>query len=100
MTPDGQVNITGLSTGDAWTALLDAPNLQVLTDGEYRQDFVERLVDELTARVLYGPFAPTFDRRFELRRVRAAQMTAEARATLEHGNAVRSFGPTQPSSGT
>jgi uncharacterized protein len=92
MTTGGQINISGLSMADAWTALLGAGSLHVMTNGEYRQDFVERLATELTERVLYGSFAPTFDQRFELRRVRSARMDEGARAALEHGNAARLFG--------
>jgi uncharacterized protein len=92
MTTGGQINISGLSMADAWTALQGAPNLHVLTNGEYRQDFVERLAGDLPDQVLFGSFAPVFDQRFELRRVRAARMEAEARDAVERGNAARLFG--------
>jgi uncharacterized protein len=100
MTTGGQINISGLSMADAWTALLEVGNLHVMTNGEYRQDFVERLSAELGTRVLYGSFAPTFDQRFEMRRVRSARMDAVARTALEQGNAVRLFGLAQPSGGS
>lgn len=93
MTTGGQINISGLSMIDAWTALNRCGNLYVMTNGEYRQDFIERLATGFDFyRVLYGSFAPMFDLRFEHRRVQSARMPDEARAAIEHGNAVNLFG--------
>jgi len=93
LTHGGQINISGLAMADAWLALTANDNLLVMTNGEYRQDFIERLAGELGPdRVLYASFAPTFDPAFELRRIRSARMTAEARAAVEGGNAARLFG--------
>ena len=39
MTSGGQINISGLAMVDGWAALTTTPNLYVLTNGEYRQDF-------------------------------------------------------------
>ena len=47
MTSGGQINISGLGMLDAWLALQRAPNLHVTTNGEYRQDFIERLARDL-----------------------------------------------------
>jgi predicted TIM-barrel fold metal-dependent hydrolase len=92
MTTGGQINISGLSMIDAWTALTRWSNLHVMTNGEYRQDFIERLATEFEVhRVLWGSFAPTFDQRFELRRIRSASMSDEARSSIEHRNAARIF---------
>ena len=53
MTSGGQINISGLSMVDAWNVLIRYPNLHVLTNGEYRQDFIERLTHDLdSSRVL------------------------------------------------
>lgn len=93
MTSGGQINISGLSMVDAWNALIRYPNLHVLTNGEYRQDFIERLTRDLdSSRVLYASMAPTFDPRFELRRIRSAALSDADRAAVECENAVRLFG--------
>ena len=93
LTTGGQINISGLSMVDAWLALTTTPNLHVLTNGEYRQDFIERLAAELDpARVLHASFAPTFDAAFEQARTRSARLSAVARRAIEHDNAARLFG--------
>jgi predicted TIM-barrel fold metal-dependent hydrolase len=93
MTSGGQINISGLSMIDAWLALERAPNLSVLTNGEYRQDFIERLATDLDpARVLFGSFAPLHDPAFEVARIRAARLAPDARRAIEGENARRLFG--------
>lgn len=93
MTNGGNINISGLSLADSWLALELAPNLLVMTNGEYRQDFIERLVGELDAgRVMFASMAPMFDPEFELLRVRSARMPDEARGVLEGEAAARVFG--------
>lgn len=93
MTTGGQINISGLSMVDAWLALTQTPNLHVMTNGEYRQDFIERLASEFDhRRVLYASFAPVFDPAFELARVRSARFAPEVRQAIEHDNAARLFG--------
>jgi predicted TIM-barrel fold metal-dependent hydrolase len=93
MTTGGQINISGLAMTDAWLALTSHPNLHVTTNGEYRQDFIERLVTDLDpSRVLFASFAPYFDARFEILRIRSARMSDEARSAVEGDNAVRLFG--------
>lgn len=92
MTNGGNINISGLSLADAWLALELAPNLLVMTNGEYRQDFIERLVGEMNAgRVMFGSMAPVFDPEYELLRVRSARMSDEARIELEGVAAARVF---------
>ena len=69
-----------------------APNLHVMTDGVYRQDFIERLAGEpRSPRLLAGSFAPYFDLGYERRRVVNARLDAAARALVEGGNAARLF---------
>ncbi|MFN8622638.1 MAG: amidohydrolase family protein [Chloroflexota bacterium] len=93
LTTGGQINISGLSMVDAWLALTQTPNLLVMTNGEYRQDFIERLARDLDpARVLYASFAPAFDAAFERARIRAARMEPAARRAIEHDTAARLFG--------
>lgn len=93
MTNAGNINISGLSLADAWLALSLAPNLHVTTNGEYRQDFIERLANDLEpGRVMFASMAPVFDRAFELKRVRSARMSADARLAMEGGAAARLFG--------
>ena len=63
-----------------------------MTDGVYRQDFIERLAGELDpSRLLAGSFAPYFDLGYERRRVVNARLTPAARALVEGGNAQRLF---------
>lgn len=92
MTSGGQINISGLGMIDAVFALEQAPNLRVMTNGEYRQDFIERLSSDFDpSRVLAASFAPYFDMDYERRRVSNARIDPEARALVEGGNAVRLF---------
>jgi predicted TIM-barrel fold metal-dependent hydrolase len=77
---------------DAWLALTSHDNLLVMTNGEYRQDFIERLASELSPeRVLYASCAPVFDPIFEHKRIRSARITQEARSAVEGANAARLF---------
>ncbi len=93
MTSGGQINISGLGTVDAWAALERSPRLCVMTNGEYRQDYLERLTRDLDPhRVLFASWSPYYDQGFELRRVRNVRMPEEARALVEGGNAARLFG--------
>jgi predicted TIM-barrel fold metal-dependent hydrolase len=93
MTTGGQINISGLSMVDAWTAMRRHPNLHVMTNGEYRQDFIERLATQLDARrVLYATFAPSFDRGFETARIANAVLPDDVRHLVEYENAARLFG--------
>jgi uncharacterized protein len=92
MTSGGQINISGLSMIDAWAALRRSPNLHVLTNGEYRQDFLEQLASELDPRrLLFASFAPYYEPDFELRRARSARFSDEARALVLGANAERVF---------
>jgi predicted TIM-barrel fold metal-dependent hydrolase len=93
LTSGGQINISGLGMVDAWAALERHPKLHVMTNGEYRQDFIERLARDLDPRrVLFASFTPYFDQAFELTRVSNAALTPVARALIEGDNAVRLFG--------
>ncbi len=92
MTSGGQINISGLGMVDAWLALQRAPNLHVMTNGEYRQDFIERLARDLDpARLLQGSFTPYFDMQYERSRVANARLDSAARSLVEGGNACRLF---------
>jgi predicted TIM-barrel fold metal-dependent hydrolase len=93
LTSGGQINISGLSMIDAWSALGRNHNLHVMTNGEYRQDFIERLVRDLDPRrVLFASFSPYYDQAFEVARVRSAAMDPTSRGLVEGGNAGRLFG--------
>jgi predicted TIM-barrel fold metal-dependent hydrolase len=92
MTSGGQINISGLGMIDAWAALQRNDRLHVMVNGEYRQDYIERLVSDLDPRrVLFGSFSPYYDQGFELERVRSARMSDASRSLLEGGNAARLF---------
>ncbi|HWK21269.1 MAG TPA: amidohydrolase family protein [Microbacteriaceae bacterium] len=92
LTSGGQINISGLSMIDAWLALTRNPNLHVLSNGEYRQDYLERLANELDPeRLLFASMAPLHDQRFELDRIRSARFDASQRELIEHENAARLF---------
>lgn len=93
MSTGGQINISGLSMADAWTALTRHHNLHVLTNGEYRQDFIERLAGELDPnRVLFATYSPVFDRGFETARITNARLEPDVRRAVESENAQRLFG--------
>ena len=92
MTSGGQLNISGLDLVDAWLALGSAPNLHVMTNGVYRQDFIERLARDFDpSRVLYASFSPYFDLTYERRRVESARLEPESRRLIEGANACRLF---------
>jgi predicted TIM-barrel fold metal-dependent hydrolase len=92
MTNGGQVNISGLSMIDARMALANNPNLYVMTNGEYRQDFIESLAAHLPERTIWCSMAPWFDQRFELERIRSAYMPSAVRRRIEGENALHLFG--------
>ncbi|OJW02431.1 MAG: hypothetical protein BGO47_12030 [Microbacterium sp. 67-17] len=93
LTSGGQVNVSGLSMTDAWLALTRNPRLHVLSNGEYRQDYLERLANELDPRrLLFASMAPVHEAGFEVARIRSAAYGAAERALIEHGNAARIFG--------
>lgn len=88
LTSGGQVNISGLSMVDAWTALCTSNTIAVLSNGEYRQDFLERIVRELgPERLLFGSFAPYYERPFEAARIRNVAWDPWIRARVEEQNA-------------
>jgi predicted TIM-barrel fold metal-dependent hydrolase len=92
MTSGGQINISGLSMIDAWAALSRAANLYVTTDGEYRQDYIERIASQLgPERLLFASFSPYYDQDFELSRIASAKLDASSRLAVEGGNAQRLF---------
>jgi predicted TIM-barrel fold metal-dependent hydrolase len=98
MTSGGQINISGLSMIDAWAALTRAANLRVLSNGEYRQDFLERIVGELGAeRLLFGSFSPYHDQGFEVARIENVGIEPGARGLVLGGNAQGLFGLMPPS---
>jgi len=86
LTNGGQVNISGLGMQDAWAALESAPNLAVLTNGEYRQDFIEDVATRLgPERVLFGSGSPVFEPPFEVLRVRWADLPEDVVAAVLGG---------------
>jgi predicted TIM-barrel fold metal-dependent hydrolase len=94
MTNGGHINISGLGMTDAWAAIERSPNLYLLSNGTYRQDFLQRVVRELGAhRLLFGSFAPNYVQSFELARVRNLSIDAGARARVEGDNARHLFDP-------
>lgn len=88
LTSGGQVNISGLGMADAWIALTSNANIAVLSNGEYRQDFLERIPRELgDGRLLYASMAPYYDADFEAARIRNIDYSAAVRAAVEAGTA-------------
>lgn len=94
MTNGGQFNISGLGQFDAELALRRCPNLAVLTNGVYRQDFIERAAAEFgPQRVLFASASPQFDLAYELLRVQHAAVASEdERAQMLGGAAAELFG--------
>ena len=100
MTRGGQVNMAGLAQQSADLALAAAPNLRALSAGMYRQDWLERCVEQFGAeRLLHGSCAPVFDLGYELERVRRAKMGDDERAAVMGGNAMALFGLTMEGEG-
>jgi hypothetical protein len=96
MTRGGQVNLAGLAQQSADLALAAAPNLRALSAGMYRQDWLERCVEQFgSERLLHGSCAPVFDLGYELERVRRATMSEGERAAVMGGNAAALFGLTR-----
>ena len=92
ITSGAQINISGLSMIDAWFALVANPNLLVLSNGEYRQDYLERIVRELgPERLLYASSAPRYDQTFEAARIANVRLTESERRAVEGDNAVHIF---------
>jgi predicted TIM-barrel fold metal-dependent hydrolase len=93
LTSGGQINISGLGMIDAWLALLRNANLFVLSNGEYRQDFLERIARDLgPERLLFASFAPYYEQAFEVARIRNVEYDPAARALIERANALQMFG--------
>lgn len=93
LTSGGQINISGLSMVDAWAALTASPNISVLSNGEYRQDFLERIPRELgPERLMFASFAPYFEQPFEVARIRNIRYTLAEAAAIHHDNGARAFG--------
>ncbi|HEX3591097.1 MAG TPA: amidohydrolase family protein [Pseudonocardiaceae bacterium] len=92
MTNGGQLSISGMGQFDAGRALA-SPNVHVLSNGMYRNDYLERTVREFGAdRLLFAGVAPRFDLGYERRRVRQMALSDEQRALVLAGNATRLFG--------
>jgi uncharacterized protein len=93
MTNGGQFNISGMGQQDVSLALQMNPNLLIQTTGVYRQDFLERVASELGPdRVMFGGGSPVFDARYEILRVRLANLDAGSREAILGGTASRVFG--------
>jgi predicted TIM-barrel fold metal-dependent hydrolase len=93
MTNGGQFNISGMGQLDALLALDMCPNLMIQTTGVYRQDFLERVASNLGAdRIMFGGGSPVFDARYEILRVRLANLDAGSREAILGGTASRVFG--------
>jgi predicted TIM-barrel fold metal-dependent hydrolase len=93
MTSGGHLNISGLGMADAWAALTGAENLFVLSNGVYRQDYLERVARELgPSRLLFGSFGPYWQQSYEWARIENAALSAQARAAAQGGNAQRLYG--------
>ena len=89
----GQLDVSGADVDAIRTVLRRHPNVYVLSGGVYREDL---LIDLALAaggpRVLFGSFAPRFDQRLELFRIRAAPLPADVAALVLGGLACRLFG--------
>jgi len=91
MTNGGQYNISGLSQTDA-EAALTLENVHLHTNGVYREDFLQRVVGEFGQdRLLFASGAPSFDVRYEKRRVELLHVDDGARDAVLAGNARRLF---------
>lgn len=91
MTNGGQYNISGLAQSDAEAALALA-NVYLQTNGVYREDFLQRVVEEFgSERLLFASSAPYFDPRFEKRRVELLHVEERDRDAILERNASTLF---------
>ena len=87
-----QINMSGLGQTDAELALAENPNLLIQTAGVYREDFIERVVEQHgPERVLFASSFPQFDPWLEVLRLKWAALSEDDRAATLHGNAERLF---------
>lgn len=92
LTNGGQLNISGMGQFDTNLAMR-APNIHLLSNGMYRNDFLERTVRNFGAeRLLFASCAPIMTVRYEHLRVHQIGMTDDERALVLAGNARRLFG--------
>ena len=93
MTNGGQINISGLGQSAAALALSKHSNLSFDTAGIYRQDFIDEMVEKFYgSRVFFASGSPYFDQRYEILRVKLADMNEGYRRKLAGGNAVQLLG--------
>lgn len=87
-TSGGQINISGLLMYDAEEMLTRCGNVYMETSGIYRRDFIELITKKLGAgRVLFGSGTPYFDQRFEMERIKTAEISEDERKMLLGGTA-------------
>lgn len=92
LTHGGQLNVSGLHLEAAEALFKGYSHTFLETSGIYRQDFLERMVDELGyERVLYGSGHPLMHETLEAERVRTLPVDEGKRAAILGGNAVRLF---------
>ncbi len=86
-THGANINISGLSLLDAEFALREAPNLHLLSNGVYREDFLRAIVSDHGAhRLMYASAAPLTNMELELKRVLWAGFDDGALTQVLHGN--------------
>jgi hypothetical protein len=92
LTHGGQLNISGLHLAAAEELFKTYAHTFLETSGIYRQDFLERMVDELGyERILYGSGHPLMHEVLELERVRFLPVGEDVQAAIQGGNAARLF---------
>lgn len=82
-TNGAQINISGLGQMDAANLVDGCPNVLLMTNGVYRDDFLQRVVAEHGAgRLVFGSGFPTMNMEYELRRVQWSAVPDDARPLI------------------
>ncbi|MBI3962409.1 MAG: amidohydrolase family protein, partial [Deinococcus sp.] len=83
-----QLDISGLSIGDAMILAQETEQVYFETSGVYRRDLIEGLVNDVGAhRLVFGSNFPDMNIEMELERIYAADLPDEAKAQLLGENA-------------
>jgi uncharacterized protein len=96
-TNGAQINISGLGQIDAEALVARCPNVVLLTNGVYRDDFLAGVAAHHGAhRLAYGSGYPVMDMRFERRRVTMSTLSEDAQRTVSGTTAASLFGMASP----
>lgn len=92
-TNGGQINISGLGQLDAESLVRRCPNVVLLTNGVYRNDFIEGIIESFGAqRIAFASSYPLMNMGYERRRVDWVDVPGESRAAVLGGTLAQMYG--------